>query len=116
MRLGFSDEETEHMARHGQGELVLAEKYLAGVFLFQERGFLFTVRAHNRVDARIDRAGGLDHAANVESIRRRDYEQAGAVNMGLDKNRGIRSIAEDGRDVACAQLLDNLPVCLSNDK
>ena len=34
----------EEMLDHAAGELVFAEKYLAGVFLFEERGLFFAVR------------------------------------------------------------------------
>src|SRR5580765_4686886 len=54
----------EDILDHAAGELMLAEKYLAGVFFFQQHRLFFAVRAHDRLDARVDRACDLDHTAN----------------------------------------------------
>ena len=77
------------------GELVLAEKYFAGVFFFEQRDLLFAVRAHDRFDARVDGARDLDHAPDIERIGGRDHQHARAVDMGLNQYVGIGSVAGD---------------------
>ena len=101
---------------HAAGELVLAEKNPAGVFLFQQRGLFFAVRAHDDLDSGVHRARGLDHAPNIKRVWHGDYEQARAMDMRLDQNGGIRGVAGNSRDVACAQLLDDLAILLGNDE
>lgn len=100
----------EEMLDHAAGELMFAEKYLTGIFLFQERGLFFAVRAHDRLDARVDRVRDLDHAANFQRVRGGDHEHTGALDMRLNENRGIGSVARNRRDIAPAQLLDDLAI------
>ena len=101
---------------HAAGELVLAEKNRSGIFLFQQRGLFLAVRAHDDLDSGVDRARGLDHAADVERVRRGNHQHARAMDMRLDQNGGVGGVAGDGRDVVGAQLLDDLAIFLGDDK
>src|SRR6476659_7507618 len=101
---------------HAAGQLVLTEKNPASVFLFQQRGLFFAVRAHDDLDSGVHRARGFDHAPNIEHVWYGDYEQPRAMDMRLDQNGGIGGVAGNSRNVACAQLLDDLAIFLGNDE
>ena len=103
------------MLNHAGCEFVLAKKNFAGLFLFQEHGLLFAVRAHHGFDARVDGAGDLDHFANVEGIGSGDHQDRCAVNMGLKEHRGFGGIAGYRRYAALAQALDDFAILLGDD-
>ena len=106
----------QNMLDHAAGELVLAEENLAGFFLLEQCRFFFAVRAHDGLDARIDGARDLDHAAHVEGVRRGDHQHARAVNVGLNQHIGIGSVAGDGRNAALAELLDDFAILFGDDE
>ena len=90
----------EHVLDHTVGELVFAKKNLTGMFLFEQNGVFFTVRADDRFDPRVYRARDLNHSAHVQGVGSRNHEHAGSMDMRLDQYVGIRSVAGDGGDAA----------------
>lgn len=106
----------KHIARHSEGELVLAQKNFAGVFFFEKHRFLLAVRAHHRLDPRIDRAREFDHAAHIQRIRCGDHQHACAVDMCLNQNRWFGGVAGNGGHTTLAQFLDDLTIFLGDDK
>ena len=104
------------MLDHAAGELLLAEENSAGSFFLEQCCFFFTVRAHDGLDARIDGARDLDHAAHVQGVRRGDHQHPRAVSVGLNQRIGIGSVAGDGGNAALAELLDDFAVLFGDDE
>src|SRR6516162_7875817 len=102
------------MARHGEGELVLTQEYFPGIFLFEKHRLFLAVRAHHRLDARVHRARDLNHAAHVKRVRGGDHQHARPLDMRLNEDGGLGSIARDGRYAAVAPLLDDLTILLGH--
>src|ERR1044071_8438309 len=106
----------DHVLDHAAGELMLAEENLADVFFFEELSFFLAVRARDDADPGVDRARDFDHATDLERVRCRDDQQARAMDVRMDQHGWLRSIAGNRRDVARAQLFDDLAIFLGDDE
>ena len=105
----------EHIPCHGHGKFVLAEKYLSGNVVFKRRQLFIAMGTHNHLDGGIHRPRDLDHAAHIDGIRHSDDQDARPVEMRLDQNGRLGSVAEHRRYIALAQLLHDLTIVLHHD-
>jgi hypothetical protein len=64
--------------------------------LLKQFGFLVIMSADNDFDPGVERARSLDHLPRIEGVGRRNYEDAGASNMSLNRNRRPIYFAADG--------------------
>src|SRR5438445_9019071 len=74
------------------------------------------MRAHHRLDARVECARDLDHPPHIERIRSRDHQHTRPRDMLLNENGGFRSVAGYSGYPALAQLLDDLAILLGHHK
>src|SRR5215813_4139415 len=106
----------EHMLDHTAGELVLAQEHFAGIFFLEEHRLFLTVRAHHGLDARVDRTCDFDHTPHIQGVRNGDHQHTRSVDMRLNENGWLGSVAGDGGHAALAQSFDDLTILLGNHK
>ena len=96
----------DHEIGHAVGQFFLTHEDLGRQFAAQQFRFLVAVRAHHRLDVRVEQARGFHHGAHVEGVGRGDHQHAGAGHVGLDQHRRLAGIAGHRVDALAAQLID----------
>ena len=89
----------EHVARRGDGELVLTHEHFARKPFFEEHRLFFAMGTHDNFDVGIDRACDPRHAARFGAVRRGDHQHARFVDVRLNEDARFRGIAEHCRHV-----------------
>ena len=100
---------------HALSKLGFSKEDFPNRFLLKQFGFLFIMSADNYFDPGVEGARSLDHLPRIESVRRGNYEHAGASDMGLNQHGRICGIPRDRCNTAFSQFFDKLTVLLDHD-
>ena len=87
-----------------QCEFVLADEYLSQCLRLEQPGFVLVVRKQDNLYFRIEPLRDTGHPADIDGVRCRNHQHAGAGDVRLDQDRGLGRIAQNRRDIAVAKL------------